>query len=75
MFHKQARGELVPGDSVVRKPKTQPIVGEVGVFYRGRTHVWPATWYAHAGAELQPDKPRTYAELATFREIQHHDVC
>jgi transcription factor STE12 len=33
MFHKQARGELVPGDGVVRKPKSQPIVGEVGVFY------------------------------------------
>jgi transcription factor STE12 len=33
MFHKQARGELVPGDGVVRKPKPQPIVGEVGVFY------------------------------------------
>ena len=33
IFHKQARGELVPGDGVIRKPKPQPIVGEVGVFY------------------------------------------
>ncbi|KAF9555199.1 hypothetical protein CPC08DRAFT_712232, partial [Agrocybe pediades] len=33
MFLKQARGQLVPGDGVVRKPKPQPIVGEVGIFY------------------------------------------
>ncbi|PPQ71846.1 hypothetical protein CVT24_006938 [Panaeolus cyanescens] len=33
MFIKQARGELVPGDGIVRKPKPQPIVGDVGVFY------------------------------------------
>ncbi|CAA7263981.1 unnamed protein product [Cyclocybe aegerita] len=33
MFLKQARGELVPADGVVRKPKPQPIVGDVGVFY------------------------------------------
>ena len=33
MFLKQARGQLMPGDGVVRKPKPQPIVGEVGIFY------------------------------------------
>ncbi|KAF9039888.1 hypothetical protein BJ165DRAFT_1407051 [Panaeolus papilionaceus] len=33
MFKRQARGELVPGDGIVRKPKPQPIHGDVGVFY------------------------------------------
>lgn len=33
MFRMQARGELVPADGVVRKPRPQPNIGEVGVYY------------------------------------------
>ncbi|PPQ81923.1 hypothetical protein CVT26_004261 [Gymnopilus dilepis] len=33
MFLMQAKGQLTPGDGVVRKPKPQPVVGEVGVYY------------------------------------------
>ncbi|KAF8147834.1 hypothetical protein B0H34DRAFT_833963 [Crassisporium funariophilum] len=33
MFLKQARGELVPGDGVVKKVPKNVVVGEVGVYY------------------------------------------
>jgi transcription factor STE12 len=33
LFHMQARGQLVPADGVVRKPRPQPRIGEVGVYY------------------------------------------
>ncbi|KAH9476147.1 Transcription factor steA [Psilocybe cubensis] len=65
MFLKQARGQLVPGDGVVRKPKPQYVAGNVSVVYHHDGSVQQAQQQMQRGQGQQQHARRASADVGS----------